>query len=160
MLAGKLVPLGLACKTPVQRWVLYIYHHENVDGLTKENKVTEVVEHIGMPIEHMEPPCFSTQDGPEFNLCQPVGVWFTDRSAHKIQGKWQGMAAADFVAEEPVVTEPIKGFAQLAELYAIVLALRNGAQAIYTDSYAVWARMVMPAGNGTIRIHCRSLQAS
>lgn len=53
----------------------------------------------------MEHPCSSIQDAPEFNLCQADGVWFTDRSAHKIQGKWQGMAAVVFVAEEPLVTE-------------------------------------------------------
>ena len=92
-----------------------------------------------MLIEYMKPPCSSIQDAPEFNPCQLDGVWFTDRSARKIQGKWQGMAAAVFVAEEPVVTEQIKDFAQLAELYAIVLVLRNCAQAIYIDSYAVWA---------------------
>lgn len=104
MLAGKPVPLDVPCKTPVQSCVLYIYHHETVHGLT-EYKITEVVERIGMPIEYVEPLCFSVQDAPEFNTCQPDGVWFTDRGAHKIQGKLQGVATAVFVAKEPVVIE-------------------------------------------------------
>lgn len=58
-----------------------------------------------MSIEFMKPPCSSIQHGPEFNPCQTHGVWFTDRRAHKIQGKWQVMAAAVFVAKEPAVTE-------------------------------------------------------
>ena len=57
------------------------------------------------------------------------------------------MAAAVSVADELAVTERIEGSAQLAELYAIVLALRNGAQTIYTDSYAVWAGAMQWLGN-------------
>ena len=74
-------------------------------GLTKENKVTEVVERIGMPTEYTEPPCSPIQDAPEFNPHQPDGVWFTDGSARKTQGKWQGMATAVSVANELAVTE-------------------------------------------------------
>lgn len=62
MLAGKPALLDVACKAPVQRWVLYVYHHETVSGLTKENKITEVVAHIETPIEYMKPPCSSTRD--------------------------------------------------------------------------------------------------
>lgn len=47
------------------------------------------------------------------------------------------MAATVFVAKEPVIIEQIRGYGQLAEVCAMVLALRNRAQAIYTDSYAV-----------------------
>ena len=57
------------------------------------------------------------------------------------------MASAVFVAKETVVTEQIEGFAQLGELYAIVLGLRHGVQAIYTDSYAVWASATHCPGN-------------
>ena len=49
ILSGKSLPLGVAHKIPVQRRALYIHHRVTADGLTKENKVTEVVECIGMP---------------------------------------------------------------------------------------------------------------
>nr|XP_009675988.1 PREDICTED: putative uncharacterized protein DDB_G0271982 [Struthio camelus australis] len=55
------------------------------DGLSKESKVTEAVECIGMPIEYMEPPCSPIKDAPEFDPCQPDGIWFTDGSVRKIQ---------------------------------------------------------------------------
>ncbi|KAK4807084.1 hypothetical protein QYF61_018425, partial [Mycteria americana] len=130
VIGGKPLPLCVAHETTVKRWALYIHHYVTADGLTKENKVTEAVEHIGMPTEYMEPPCSPIQDVPEFNPRQPDGVWFTDGNAHKIQGKQQGTAAAVSVADEYVVTERIEGSAQLVELYATVLALRNGTQAI------------------------------
>ena len=79
-----------------------------------------------MPTEYTEPPCSPIQDAPEFNPHQPDGVWFTDGSARKIQCTWQGMAAAVSVADELSVIEQVGCSAQLAELYDIVLACRNG----------------------------------
>lgn len=113
ILGGKPLPLGIAHKITVQRWTLYIHHHVTANGL---RTVTGIVECIVMPTEYMEPPCSLIQDAPEFNSYQIDGVWFTDESACKIQGKWQGMAGAVSVGDELAISELVGGFAQLAKL--------------------------------------------
>lgn len=70
LLGGQPPPLGVAPKTTVQRWDCTSIS----GGLTKENKVAEVVEHIGMAAEIMEPPCSPTQGAPELDPHQPDGA--------------------------------------------------------------------------------------
>lgn len=65
--------------------------------------------------------------------------WFTDASVKCIDGKWKYRAVALNIQTGMEVVEEGMGSAQVRELKAALLALKEKAKIIYVDSYSFWA---------------------
>ena len=78
-------------------------------------------------------------DAPPFTKeTRTEGVWFTDASAKRTDGKRQYGAAALEINTGRQVIEEREGSAQVGQCRAVVLAAQNGANAIYVDSCTMW----------------------
>ncbi|XP_054018157.1 ribonuclease H-like [Dryobates pubescens] len=64
------------------------------------------------------------------------GVWFTDASSQRLGSQRRCKAEALEIAVGKTVTK--EGSAQVGELCACTLAVENGAEDVYTDSYATF----------------------
>lgn len=139
---GTVPPAGIAQKPTVRKWYAYLEGINEIMPITEGNaKISKLQKDIDSTLLFQSPPNKPSpiQEAPplkeDSNL---TGVWFTDASSYRENGKWKYKAVALEVATGEKLVETGEGSAQVGELRAVLLAAQHGASHIYTDSYAVF----------------------
>ena len=143
ILKGTAPPEGIAQKPTIRKWYAYLVgvadEMQLSEGHTKVSKLQMPINTDPLALQQPFKPS-PILDAPPFTEDSPTeGVWFSDASAKRVDGKWQYKAVALEIKTGKQVIEEGEGSAQVGELRAVVLAAQNEAKAIYVDSYAVWA---------------------
>lgn len=138
---GLAPPEGVAQTPTVQKWYAYLSgisdQMDVSEGTRKPTKLQITVTTDMLSLQQPYKPS-PISDAPAFTSNSEVkGVWFTDASAKCLNGKWKYRAVALNIEMGVEVIGKALGSAQVGELKAVLLAVKENAKMVYVDSYAV-----------------------